>query len=216
MKGAFNVNPPKPKHTFTWDIRVLLDHFKNCQNADMALKQLTIKTVSLLAIYSAQRCQTLSLLEIDNVKFTSNHVSIKVDHTIKQSRPGYTNPTLRFEEYVDKDICIVSCLKEYINRTNQLRESKWLLISYAKPHRGVSSATISRWIKTALGEAGIDTETFGAHSVRGASISAAFNANMNIDDILKAGGWSNASTVATFYKRPVLDNAECYNTKLLQ
>ena len=51
--------------------------------------------------------------------------------------------------------------------------------------------------------------------MRGASISTAFGANMNIDDILKAGGWSNATTVAAFYKRPIMDIPECYNTKLL-
>lgn len=216
MKGAYNEFPPKPKYVFTWDISTVLDFFKRQNVKALDLKQTTHKLAALMAICSAQRCQTLSLLEIDNIHFRDSSVTIKVDQLLKQSRPGFTNPILAFQEFEDKRICVYSCLKDYIDITKELRKSKWLFISYVKPYKEVSSSTISRWIKCVLSEAGIDTDVFGAHSVRGASASAAFKANVNIEDILKAGGWSTAQTVAAFYNRPVADQQDCYNVKILQ
>jgi len=40
-------------------------------------------------------------------------------------------------------------------------------------HEPVTSSTIARWLRTCLQEAGIDTNTFKAHSVRGAACSTA-------------------------------------------
>ena len=74
-----------------------------------------------------------------------------------------------------------------------------LFISFVKPHRAVSSATISRWIKTVLSDAGIDTSIFKAHSVRRAATSAAYNKGVPVEHILKLANWSNESTFRRFY-----------------
>lgn len=216
MKGSFNDNPPRAKHTYTWDINIVLEHCRKMDTDKLTLKQLSLKLATLMAIMSAQRCQTLSLIKTDNIKTIENKVVITIDQLLKQTRPGFNNPTLMFEKYVDKEICVVHCLQNYLSRTQSVRSGKWLFVSYSKPHNEVSSATISRWIKSFIAEAGVDINIFGAHSVRGASTSAAFIANMNIDNILKAGEWSNATTVASFYNRPILNKEGCYNTKLLQ
>ena len=44
-----------------------------------------------------------------------------------------------------------------------------------KPYKAVTSSTITRWLKYLLEAAGIYTSVFSAHSVRGASFSAAAN-----------------------------------------
>ena len=51
-----------------------------------------------------------------------------------------------------------------------------------------------------LHKAGVDTQ-FGAHSTRSASTSAAASKGLPIDIVLKAAGWSSASTFTRFYKR---------------
>ena len=61
-----------------------------------------------------------------------------------------------------------------------------------------------------LSEAGIDTETFKAHSVRGASSSAALRKG---SDILQTVDWSKDSTFKWFYYRPVVDDG--YASKVL-
>ena len=61
---------------------------------------------------------------------------------------------------------------------------------------------MARWLKSLLEASGIDTSIFGAHSVRGASSSAAASAGISTADILKAAGWSSQSTFERFYYRP--------------
>ena len=52
---------------------------------------------------------------------------------------------------------------------------------------------------------GIDTLRFIPHSTRAASISAASNASVSLDDILHTAGWSSESTFAKFYKKPIVE-----------
>ena len=49
----------------------------------------------------------------------------------------------------------------------------------------------------------MDTSTFKAHSVRGASASAAVSGGLHITDVLKTADWSRESTFKQFYYRPV-------------
>ena len=56
------------------------------------------------------------------------------------------------------------------------------------------SATIGRWIKTVLTQAGIDTNVFTTHSTQSASTSKATAAAVPVDVILATAGWSTEST----------------------
>ncbi|KZS01974.1 Uncharacterized protein APZ42_001167, partial [Daphnia magna] len=96
------------------------------------------------------------------------------------------------------------CLQSYIARTSNLRKphnAKQLLIGSTKPHNPVTSATVGRWIKDQLREAGIDTSIFSAHSTRGAAASKAASSGVSIQAILKQGHWSNENTFSKFYRR---------------
>ena len=76
-------------------------------------------------------------------------------------------------------------------------------MAIVKPHKQVSFFTIARWLKCVLGDAGIDVNMFTAHSVQGASSSAAAMARVTTNDILKAADWSTDSVFRHFYYRPV-------------
>ena len=82
-------------------------------------------------------------------------------------------------------------------------ETDQLLIGYQKPHKPVSTDTIARWIKNAMGKVGIDTSVYKAHSTRAAATSAAKGKQVPIDTILSAAGWSSESTFARFYDKPI-------------
>ena len=82
-----------------------------------------------------------------------------------------------FEE--KPNLCVVKCLKIYKHCTTAFRpldpsKPNKLLLSYIRPHNPISSASLSRWLKDIISRAGIDTSIFKAHSVRGASASAAY------------------------------------------
>ena len=99
----------------------------------------------------------------------------------------------------DKRICPVTCLRTYIRRSAPLRkETKQLFISYVKPHKAVTSASVARWITYIMRLAG-----FKAHSTRSASTSKAIAMGVHLTDVLKAGDWASAKTFQRFYHRSV-------------
>ena len=129
------------------------------------------------------------------------------------SRPGKNLGRVRLTAFEDKNMCVVSCIKEYICRTKPLRASNaQLLLSYCKPFKHVSSETISLWLKKVLESAGIDTTVYGAHVARSASTSAAKTANVPVEVIMNAAGWTNAGKFRKFYNKLVEtpNNFSCF------
>ena len=53
-----------------------------------------------------------------------------------------------------------------------------------------------------LSKAGIDTSIFWAHSIRGASTSAAVDAGISVPEILEVADWFNQSMSEGLYFRP--------------
>ena len=70
----------------------------------------------------------------------------------------------------------------------------------------MNNQTIARYVKLFLGDAGIDTTVFTAHSTRSASTSKANNLGLSMKDIAKAAGWSTEHSFQRFYKLPVKKN----------
>ena len=111
---------------------------------------------------------------------------------------------------------MVEHLKEYLQRTKQLREEhSQLLISYVKPFKPVSKDTISRWVKQVLESARIDINKYSAHSSRAASTSSCKAKGLSLADIMKSAGWSNSSTFAKFYDKPVVTASANFGSVLL-
>jgi len=108
-------------------------------------------------------------------------------------------------------LCPIACLSEYVKRTSKLRTgSDQLLMSIQKPHKPVSTHTISRWLKTDLEKAGIDTSVFKAHSTREASTSAAAISKIPLSTIMDNAGWSKTTTFGKFYKKPIAPATKAY------
>ncbi|KAJ8034638.1 hypothetical protein HOLleu_21560 [Holothuria leucospilota] len=89
-------------------------------------------------------------------------------------------------------------VQSYIQRTSNIRGTeRYLLISYKKPYKRVTTSTIARWIKEVMKAAGINTNLYKAHSTRAAATSAASSNDLPITHILKQAGWSNEKTFRT-------------------
>lgn len=220
LKGVFNLRPPRPRYKDTWDVSIALSLLRRWSPAKLLnLKQLTQKLCLLLALISAQRAQTLHLLKLDNIKLKQNSVTFTVDELLKQSRPGQHGCSFSFKAYPpDRRLCVVHYLKAYIKRTQVIRgQVHSLFISHTKPHKEVSSQTISRWIKEALSAAGIDTVKYKAHSTRAAAVSAASRANVPVSCILKQAGWSSEKTFQRFYHKPLtsVNNNDMFSQAVL-
>ena len=104
---------------------------------------------------------------------------------------------------MDKRLCPVTVVQEYIQRTKDLRQSTSLFISTMKPHKAVARDTISRWFRHAMNKAGIDTKIFTPHSVRAAATSNAVERKVPIQTILDTAGWSTDCVFRKYYQKPV-------------
>lgn len=207
FKGVFRLRPPAPKYDITWDTNCVLNFLSTLYpNENITLEKLTQKCITLLALVTAHRVQTLSKIKIQNIESTPSQLIIKIPDLIKTSRVGCNQPTLYLPFFQDKPaICPAKTLLSYINKTTSIRKSDSLFISFKKPHSTVSTQTLSRWIKSTLKDSGIDTNIFSAHSTRHASTSQAHNQGVNIDLIRKTAGWSGTSNIfSKFYHREII------------
>jgi hypothetical protein len=221
MKGVFRLRPTAPKYNLTWDPSIVLNYLaQKWPNEDLDLKTLSKKTLTLLALATAHRVQTFSLIRLKNIHMSnSSEIIIKIPDLIKTSRPNSLQPVLRLPYFDEKpEICPARCIEAYINKTNSLRavENDTLFISFRKPHSKLSSQRLSHWIKETLCKSGIDTSVFTAHSTRHSSTSAANQMGVSLDIIRKTAGWSQSSCIfAKFYNKEIVNDCNQFARVIL-
>ena len=77
MKGVYELRTPMPRYQHTWDVQIVLNHFKTLeQNEDLSLKDLTKKIYALLLLVTAQRVQTLHRIKLSCVHVHDKGCSI--------------------------------------------------------------------------------------------------------------------------------------------
>lgn len=207
LKAISNARPSIPRYDTVWDASLVLNMFKQWNNNEnLNLKDLSLKLISLMALTTAQRVQTFASIKICNITGVKCK-EIVIPAKLKTYKAGKYQPTLILKPYVNTKLCVLKCLNEYLSRTSTLRGTEdSLFISIKPPHVGVTSQTLSRWLKSVLELANVDTNIYKAHSFRHVSTSKAMNNNVNLDVIFSRAGWSKGSlTFARFYNRPVDD-----------
>ena len=205
MRGVYISRPTQSRYTIVWDVKGVLDYFRQWKdNKDLSLKELSLKTTTLVALASAQWVQSLHKLYVDCMTQENDRIRLKFD-LLKQSRSPVKSPIMELCAYPENPkICVVKTLSHHLERTQSFREQETkLFLTYQKPHHAVSASTISHWIKSMLKRAGVDTSKFGAHNTRAASSSAAKQAGVPIMDILSSGGCSSERTFARHYSVPI-------------
>ena len=209
MKGCYNMNPPRPRYTATWCIDTVLDHWRNRpDNWELDLKELSIKTVTLIAISQLKRAHEINNMMLENYAVREKGLEFILKETPKQQRRGSLKP-LKINRINQDKIDPVSCILEYIERTKEARERedgidrKALFLSISKLHRPITTSTISNWIKQGMDRAGIDTSTYRPHSIRSATVSTVNSKGISLKAILKRGQWKSKSVLKKYYLRDI-------------
>ena len=123
---------------------------------------------------------------------------------MKTTKPGFHQSPISFSENPsNRKICIVTTITHYLKITKDLRITDQLIISYKKPHKAVTTSTISRWCKAILGKAGINIDKYSSHSTRSTSTSKANTKGLSLSEINKAAGWNETTTFRRFYDKPI-------------
>ena len=75
IKGVFNVRPPIPRYSNTWDVQRVLNHMESLGKSEsLPSKAVTLKTVFLLAITRPSRLADLSQLDTSRMRSGVNGV----------------------------------------------------------------------------------------------------------------------------------------------
>ena len=203
LKGVYNSNPPQPKYKELWDADVVLNHLSTLNNSKLAVGPLGWKLATLLALSTLSRTAELASIGLKSISFSLNSVSFSLLIPTKTQKSGALK-SLVIKKFATDSLDPVACMAAYVGLTATMRNagnSDHLFIGSVRPHGPVLATTISGWIKKQLGEAGIDTSKFTAHSTRGAAGSKAVAAGTPIQAVLSAGGWRAESTFSRFYRR---------------
>ena len=217
MRGIFITKPVFPRNKVTWDASQVLNFLKRLSPVNtLTLLQLSKKLVTLLALLKSQRKQTLHVLDTRNMTLTSASVKFRVGDLLKQSRPGNHLTEIAVAAYApDRRLCLVTVLKEYLDRTRVFRgDTTALFITTQEPYKAASKDTLSRWIKDTLIAAGVDMTIFTPHSTRAAAASAANRSKVPIHIILQTAGWSSQNTFTKYYSKEVKDTTTFSKTLL--
>ena len=151
LKVVFNLRSALPRYSTTCDISLILKYINSLEPLKQCnLKYLLFRLAILLPITTGQRNQAWLYMNIVLMMFEADEVTIFIPELLKQSRIGHNLEPMVFLEYPDKKICVVSHLDQYIKKTKDFWKDQNILISFAKPHKRITTTTISRWCLTVL------------------------------------------------------------------
>lgn len=206
LTACYNLNPPKPKYSGTWDPDLVLRHLSPVgPNSELPLPVLSQKVVILVALACLLRVSEIASIDASSLSFSSTGAKFTLLRLRKAQRSGAFQ-SFSLPAFSNSSCCPVEALRSYVDRTAPRRNNtniNYLFIALISPFKMVTASTISRWIRRILLSSGIDTQVFGAHSARGAGASKALASGASVDGILRSGHWARESTFARFYKRNV-------------
>ena len=203
-----NKPPPKPRYSHTWNVDIMVKYIISLgKNSSLTLMVLSMKLVTLFALTCPEQISTLANLDLRHCNVHPEGVSFQL--TVPRKTGSVDKPTeayfARFNQ--DKKLCPVECFR-HLKLTRNIRPvipsslPDKLFISFKCPFKPVTTTTLGRWLRTFMSAAGIDSKIFKAHSVRGASTTAAANAFVPPSTIMSMADWSS-STFRTFYYKPL-------------
>ncbi|KAG1090212.1 hypothetical protein G6F39_010639 [Rhizopus arrhizus] len=218
-KRRSEVTLPTKQKVETWDLDILLQHMvkKFEDNDSLTLEELQEKVILLLCISTMWRPRSdIGTLQLRDIEFsfenegssTSQQVTGVTIH-IREPKEAQTKTT-RLGVLKVSHMCPVVCLYSFISRTQSLRvglpNDHTVFLAYLSDPskvKSISQVTVANIVKKNMAEAGIDTKTYGPHTIRSASSTKAVQLGHDIQKIKEHANWSlSANTFERFYYKP--------------
>ena len=116
LKGIFRNRPALPRYIVTYDPDLVLNFLKSLPSwNNITLKWLTLKTVTILALLSGYRCQSLNSLTHAHMDISINKVEFYISKVIKNTTRSFQAQPTKLKAYnKDESICAVRAVAEYI------------------------------------------------------------------------------------------------------
>ena len=206
----FKMRPNLPRYYVSWDVDVLLKFLISWHpSSSLTLEKLTLKTVSLVAVTSSDRAQTLEALDIEHCSFSGEAVRFPVYSLLKNTRKNRPIKVVSCFKSENPSLDVCEYVSSYMTRTLKFRlkavrkgnpKPTQLFLSYytGKP---IKRATIAKYLLKTMELAGLDVSCYKAHTFRGALPSRMCSAGASAHAIVSQGDWSHVSTFNRYYNR---------------
>lgn len=217
---SFNTSKRDQKRPVAWNLDVVLRWLRSQSfepMANISLKDLTKKTLFLVALATARRVSELHAID-KRVGFAKGKAVCMstLGFLAKNEDPSRPWPR-EFEikdlsqlvgpEEPERYLCPVRALKFYVQRTKKLRgPNDHLWCSVRDPSRPLSKNALSFFLRSLIKEAHeqcADSEMsilkVKAHEIRAVSTSVAFSRNLSVKDLVKSTFWRCKSVFASHY-----------------
>ena len=226
MRSFAKSSSPQEIRPPEWDVTLVLRFLKGAPFEPLrqaSLRDVTLKTVFLLALASAKRIGELHGIShmvrhsrgwnCATFSFVPDFVAKTQDPSVFDARfESFTVPSLRDFTDGDQDemlLCPVRAVREYLRRTRNFRpELPRLFLSTGLHRKMVSKNTISFWLREVIRKAYVSSgedapARIRSHELRAIAPSAAFKRNFAVGQVMRAGVWSRQTTFTSFYLRDV-------------
>ena len=189
---------PSIKEGEVWDKEMVVNYLRSQpHNEKLSLSYLGKKAATLVLWCTAWRFKDVVNLNLSSCTRTN------FQYTFVLTRPSKTYTASTYETqrvtikwFKDKQVCPYNAISHYINKTKNVRRTQFLFVT-SNTFKSVAPATLSRWVKNILQEAGVDTTVYKPHTTRHASASNFAYSTNNLAQTLKLGCWK---TTSSFYK----------------
>ena len=112
MKRYFNLRPPCPHYTSSWDASAVLDFISaQGENESFSLKQVTLKLTMLMALTSVGRSSNIHDLDLNLISPQGVEFTITKLTKTRQFRPLKQILFPAFQS--NRVLCLVACLRYY-------------------------------------------------------------------------------------------------------
>ena len=139
LKGIFNTNPSLPKYTFTCDVGKVINFLGKKWSEN--LKELSERTVTLLAILCGQRArEIITAMDTRNITFEENYVIIRIGDILKTTNQKNHTGEVKYPKFPSNtNICPVYCLTKYLDATKPFRTigNTSLFVTTKKPYNPI-------------------------------------------------------------------------------
>ena len=99
MEGVLQSRPAFPRYHSIWDVSIVFDYMKALPPVSDRVKDLSMSLTFLLFITSAQRCQTVKSLSLNDMHFSDQSYKFQISTKMEQTRPNKHIPPVCFKSY---------------------------------------------------------------------------------------------------------------------
>ena len=229
IRSFFRERPIASRRIVPWSLNLVLRYLKHGKLAPTAMlskRELTLKTVFLLALATGKRCGEIHALDSEVFKVNDSYDSIILKpRSDFLSKTHFTStgagtfsqvvvPSLMIDsssDLQDHSLCPVKTLQIYRNHSELVRtpEQKRLIISFMPSKKtDITKQCIANYLRWIVQQAYTDTANdplactelkMRPHDVRGLATTLKSFTHVTMADLLAAGVWTTMSTFLRFY-----------------